>query len=328
MNPNRRQLIAGAAMATLGIHIPKAFAQADGYPDRAIKMVVPYGPAGSPDVLARLLGQKLSVAMGQPFVIDNKPGANGQIGVQVAVKSPADGYTLLVADTGHLAINPALYPKIQYDVLTAFAPISMVTKTPLFLVANAAVPANNVTELLALAKKSPGKLTCGSSGNGSPHHLALALFNSMAGVEITHVPYKGVAESVPAIVGGQIDLMFVALPSVAALIQSGKLKILAVGALERSSFMPSVPTVAESGVPGYEMSSRIGLLAPAGTPKARVERLHAEVLKVLADPDTVQRMPALGMEIIGNSPQEYSDAIRTDKEKFQKIVSTVGIRID
>ncbi len=299
------------------------------FPDKPIRLVVPYGPGGSPDVLARLLGQNLAIALKQPVVIDNKPGANGIIAAQLVAKAPNDGYTLLVADTGHLAVNPALYANLPYDPERDFTPVSLATWTPFFLVVNTSkISATTLQQLLALAKAEPGKLTYGSSGNGSPHHVTTEVFKSEAGVNIQHIPFKGVAESVPALLGGQIDMMFVALPSVAANIQSGKLRALAVSSEQRSSLMPSVPTVAESGLPGFALVSNIGVLAPAGTSRERIALLNAAIVQSLKSPELAQKFPSLGMELVGSTPADYAAMIKADKPRFQRIVQKIGMKID
>ncbi len=324
----RRMLMIAAASVAALMSLQSHAQTASTYPDKPIRLIVPYGAGGSPDVLARVIGQQIALGLNQAIVVENKPGANGSIALQYVAKAANDGYTITVADTGHLAINPALYPKLAYDPIADFVPITMATWTPLFLVVSANLPVRTLPQLLDYAKKNPGKLSYGSSGNGSPHHLATELFKSMAQIDIAHIPYKGVAESVPAILGGQIDVMFVALSSVASSIQAGKLRVIAVSSAQRSALMPDVPTVAEAGVPGYEMISRIGFLAPAGTPKDRIDRLHDEITKALANPDIVRKLPSMGMEAIASTPQAYADAIRSDKAKFQKIVSSVGIKVD
>ncbi|MES2360790.1 MAG: tripartite tricarboxylate transporter substrate binding protein [Pseudomonadota bacterium] len=317
-------LLASACGLVSGSHAQTAAP----YPDKPIHIVVPYGAGGGPDVLARVVGQQIAASLKQAVVIDNKPGANGIIAAQMVAKAANDGYTLFVADTGHLAINPALYSKLPYDPVSDFATISLATLTPLFLLVNSKLPVTNFAQFLEYARKNSGKMSYGSSGNGSPHHLAMELFKSMARLDIAHIPYKGVAESVPALLGGQIDVMFAALPSVASSIQAGRLRVLAVSTSQRSSLMPEVPTVAEAGLAGYEMVSRIGFLAPAGTPKDRLDRLNADINQALINPEIARKLPSLGMELIGSSPQAYAEVIRSDKAKFQKIVSTIGIKID
>lgn len=318
-----------AATGWLGSSHLFAQSSTDVFPSRPIHLVVPYGPGGSPDVLARLLGKSLSSLLQQPVVIENKPGGNGIIAAQSVAKASNDGYTLFIADTGHLAINPALYPKLPYDPKRDFAPIALTTWTPFFLVVNKEkLAVSSVQELLVIARKRPGELSYGSSGNGSPHHLSMEALKVAAGIDIQHVPFKGVAESVPALLGGQIDMMFVALPSVAAAIQAGKLKVLAVSSAQRSALMPEIPTLSESGVTGFDMGSKIGILAPAGTPANRVMRLNEAILQALKSPDLAQRFPSLGMEVIGSSPAEYATLIEAERQRLQQVVQHTGMKID
>ena len=327
---HRRHCLHLAAAACLAVAAPGLRAQAHApYPDRPIKLVVPYGPGGSPDVLARLLGQQLSTTLRQPVVVENRPGANGAVAAQAVARAPVDGYTLLVADTGHLAINPALYPKLPYDPERDFVPIGLATWTPFFLVVNSAkVPATHWRELVALAQAQPGRLSYGSSGNGSPHHLATEVLKADARIDLLHVPFKGVAESVPALLGGQIDLMLVALPSVASAIESGKLRVIAVSSAQRSSLMPQVPTLSELGVAGYDMVSRIGLLAPAGTPPERVATVQAAMVQSLRAPELFNRFSGLGMEVIGGTSAEYAQQIHSDLPRFQQLVKKASLKVD
>lgn len=321
-----------ALLATMAfISTPLLFAQTavSAFPNRPIHLVVPYGPGGSPDVLARLLGKSLSSLLQQPVIIDNKPGGNGIIAAQAVAKASNDGYTLFIADTGHLAINPALHPKLPYDPKRDFTPISLTTWTPFFLVINKdKISANSVQELLVIARRHPGELSYGSSGNGSPHHLSMEALKVATGIDIQHVPFKGVAESVPALLSGQIDMMFVALPSVAGAIQAGKLKVLAVSSAQRSALMPEIPTLSESGLTGFDMGSKIGILAPAGTPGNVINRLNESILQALRSPDLAQRFPSLGMEVIGSSPAEYASVIEVERQQLQQVVQRTGMKID
>jgi tripartite-type tricarboxylate transporter receptor subunit TctC len=320
-----RLCAAGAVSSAVGLHAQPAA----GFPERAIKLVVPYGPAGGPDVLARLLGQQLTTALGQPVVVENRPGGNGVVAAQQVARSANDGYTLLVADTGHMAINPALYPNLPYDPERDFVPISLAAQTPFFLVANSAkVSATNLRELVALAQAKPGTLNYGSSGNGSPHHLATEIMKAELRIDMVHVPFKGVAASVPALLGGEIDLMFVALPSVAAAVESGKLRVLGVSTPQRTPFMPAVPTIAEQGVPGFDMGSRMGLLAPAGTPADRVARLEKAVVQLLRAPELSSRFAGIGMEAVASSGAAYAQQLRSDRVRYQQLVQRVGLKVD
>jgi len=300
---------------------------AQGFPSRPIRFVVPYGAGGSPDVIARVLGQRLGEHLGQQVVVDNRPGAGGIIAAEIVAKSPADGYTLFIADTGHVAINPSLYPKLPYDPLRDFAPVTLAVSTPLFMAANAALQIESVKQFIDYAKAKPGVLY-GSSGNGSSHHLGMELFRLLTGVNIAHVPYKGVAQSVPAVITGDVAVIFAALPSLAPHVKTGKIRLIAVGTAKRTPIMPDVPTVAESGAPGFEIDADIGFLAPAGTPREVITKLNAEIVRVLGSPDITQRLAGLGIETVGTSPEQYTDAIRAKIIKYGKLVKDSGARVD
>jgi len=300
---------------------------AQGFPSRSIRFVVPYGAGGSPDVIARVIGQKLGENIGQQVVVDNRPGAGGIIAAEIAAKAPADGYTLLIADTGHVAINPSLYPKLPYNPLRDFAPVTLAVSTPLFMAANAGLPIESVRQLIDYAKAHPG-LPYGSSGNGSSHHLGMALFTSLTGVSMTHIPYKGVAQSVPALIAGDVAVVIAALPSLGPHVKTGKVRLIAVGTAKRTPIMQEVPTVAESGVPGFEIDADIGFLAPAGTPREIVEKLSVEISRVLGIPEITQRFAALGIEAMGTTPEQYTEAIRAKIQKYSKLVKDTGARVD
>lgn len=300
---------------------------AQGYPARAIRLVVPYGAGGGPDVMARVIAQKLSENVGQPVVVDNRPGAGGAIAAQIVATSPADGYTVFVVDTSHVAINPSLYPKLPYDPTRDFAAVARAATTPLYLAVNAGLPVHSVKELIDHAKANPG-LLYGSSGNGSVHHLGMELFKSLAGVNMTHVPYRGVSQSVPALISGEISLLLGALPSLAPHVKTGKLRLLAVGTAKRSLSLPDVPTVAESGVPGFEVEPDMGFLVPAGTSGDVVAKLNAELIKALNAPEVVARFLGVGIEVIGSSPEHFAEWIRVKRPKYSKLVKDSGARVD
>lgn len=297
------------------------------FPSRPIRFVVPFGTGGSPDVIARVIGKKLGENLGQQVLVDNRPGASGIIAAELVAKAAADGHTLFVCSIHHLAINPALFPKLPYDPIRDFAPVTLAVTTPLFLTAGAALPVASVMELVGYAKSNPG-LPFGSSGNGSQHHLGMELFKLLTGVDLTHIPYKGVAQSVPAILSGDIALMLVALPSVLPHVRTGKVRLLAVAEAKRSLLMPDVPTIAESGVPGYEISPEIGFVAPAGTPKDVIAKLNREIVRVLKTPEIVQQLVPLGIDPVGSTPEHYADAIRRNMEKYAKLVKISGARVD
>ena len=301
---------------------------AQGFPNRPVKLVVPYAPGGLPDTMARLIGAKMGDALGQQVVIENKGGAGGISGVTDVVKAPADGYTLLIADVGQIAINPHLFSKLPYDPMKDLAPVSLVGTSALYLVAHPSVGVNSMSDLVVLAKAQPGKLNYGSSGIGSIHHLATEALKSGLGINMVHVPYKGTGQSVPALLGGQVALLYAALPSILGHVKDGKVKILAVSTSQRSAQTPDVPTVAESGVPGYEFVAEIGLLAPAGTPRDVIGRLAAEVGKAVRQPDVAQRFTQLGIDAVGSSPEAYDAKNRVAYAKFAQIVKATGAKID
>ncbi len=323
--PSRRRLLA-AAGAALCLAAP-AFAQTQAYPTKPVKLVVPYPPGGPTDIVARLVAQKLSDAMGQQFIVDNRPGAGGNPGAELVARSPADGYTLVVATTAH-AINPSLFKNLGYSLSKDFAPVSQLTSGPLVIVANPSLPANNVAELIALAKSKPGELNFASSGNGQSTHLSAELFAAMAGVKMNHIPYKGSAPALTDTMGGQTQLMFDTMLSAMPHVKAGKLKALAVTSAARSPVAPDVPTVAESGLPGYEAIAWNGLLAPAGTPPEVLARLSAELKKVLAAPDVKDRFEAQGFAASWNSPEDFGRFMTAEVDKWAKVVKVSGAKVD
>ena len=303
-------------------------AHAQNYPSRPIRIIVPYAPGGLPDTMTRLVGGKLADPLGQPIVVENMGGAGGINGVAEVVKSAPDGYTLLVADVGQVAINPHLFSKLPYQPLKDLAPVSLIGTSPLYLVAHPSVPANTLKELVALAKKEPGKLNYGSSGIGSIHHLATEALKAGFGIDIVHVPYKGTGQSVPALLGGQVALLYSALPSIAGHLKDGKVKMLAISSAKRSPHTPDVPTVAENGIAGYDFVAEIGLLAPAATPREVIQRLAGEMAKVAKQPDVVKRFTELGIDAVGSSPADYSALNKTEFEKYGRLVKETGAKVD
>ena len=303
-------------------------AAAQSYPTKSIRVVVPFPAGGTTDVLARAVAQKLTESLGQPAVVDNRPGAGGNIGAELVAKAPPDGYTLLMGTVGTHAINPSLYPKMPYDHVKDFVPVILVAGVPNVLVVNPSLPVNSVQELIAYAKANPGKLNFASSGNGTSIHLSGEMFKTMAGVQMTHVPYKGSAPALQDLVGGQVQLMFDNLPSSLALIKAGKLKALAVTSLTRAAALPEVPTVAESGLPGFEASSWFGLLAPAGTPQPIVVTLNGDVAKWLATADAKEKLLAQGAIAAGGPPADFTRHIAAETAKWQKVVKDSGAKID
>ena len=300
---------------------------AETYPVRPVRMIVPYGPGGNADIQARYMAERLTEVLGKQVVADNRAGANGMIGIELAARSPADGYTLLlVANT--FTVNPALYTKVPYDTVKDFQPISLVGDTPLLFIGNPAVAASNVKEVIALARSRPGQLNYGTSGGGSPSHLAAALFEVMTGVKLVHVPYKGMAPSNVAVMSGEIQLGFPSMTSALPHVKAGKLKAFAITVKSRSALAPDIPTMAEAGVPGYEASIWNGLLAPAGTPRPIVNRLNAAVAQILKSPEAKERYANVGAEILYNSPEEFHALIKSDTAKWAKVIRARGIRVD
>lgn len=321
-SPHRRQWI---ALACLAPWVQAARSQS--WPQRPVKLVVPYPPGGSTDIVARLVGQKLQEQTGQPFVVDNRPGAGGNLGAEAVARSPADGYTLLVATTAH-AINPALYPQLGYRLMGDLAPVSQLTSGPLLLVAHPRLPAGNVHELMALARETRRELSFASSGNGQSTHLAAELFNSMAGLRMVHVPYKGSAPALSDVMAGQVDLMFDTMLSALPHVRAGKLKALAVTSAHRTEAAADIPTVAEGGLPGYEAIAWNGLLAPAGTPPDTLQRLSQALRTALDRADVRERLRAQGFAPAWSPPQDYGRFLQAEITKWAAVVQRSGARLD
>jgi tripartite-type tricarboxylate transporter receptor subunit TctC len=303
-------------------------ASAQGYPNKPIRIVVPFPAGGATDLLARAAAQKLTEAWGQPVVVDNRPGAGGNIGSELVAKAAPDGYTLEMGTVGTHAINASLYAKMPYDHVKDFAPVILVASVPNVLVVNPALPVNSVAELIAYGKANPGKLNFASSGNGTSIHLSGELFKVMAGVQMTHVPYKGSAPALQDLIAGQVQLMFDNLPPSLPQIKGGKLRALAVTSAVRAPALPDVPTVAEAGLPGFEASSWFGILAPAGTPPEVIARLNAEIAKWLASPEAKEKMLALGANAIGGTPEDFAKHIAAETAKWQRVVKASGAKVD
>ena len=278
--------------------------------------------------MTRIIGIRLGEALGQQIVVENRGGAGGIAGTELVAKSPPDGYTVLVADVGQLAINPHIYAKLPYDSLKDFAPVSLIGSTSLFLVAHPGVPANTFAELVALVKARPGQLNYGSSGIGSIHHLATEALKAALGLDIVHVPYKGMGQAVPALLGGQVSFLYSALPAIEPHVKAGKVKLLAISTPKRSAQAPEVPTVAELGLPGYDFAPQIGALAPAGTPASIVARLSNEIAKAVRSPEVAQRFQQLGIDPVGSTPESYAELIRAAYERFGLVVKATGTRAE
>ncbi|MCW5575413.1 MAG: tripartite tricarboxylate transporter substrate binding protein [Burkholderiales bacterium] len=299
-----------------------AIAQTQNYPNKPIRIIVPNTPGGQTDLLGRMIGQKLSEKWGQSVIVDNRGGANTIIGMTLAAKAAPDGYTLAVTSTS-LAINPGLVRDLPYDGIKDLAPITNLANIPFLLVAHPSVPAKSIKELIALAKARPAQLTFGSGGNGSPSHLSGELLNSMAGIKIVHVPYKGLGQSLVGLLSGQVDMVFAGPLIVLPHVNAGKLRAIAVGSPARFPAMPAVPTVAESGLPGYESGIWFGMVAPAGTPIPIITLLNKEIVSILAQADVKQRMEAINATIIGDTPEQFSNFIKSETAKWSKIAKNI-----
>jgi tripartite-type tricarboxylate transporter receptor subunit TctC len=305
-----------------------ALAQAQSYPAKPIHLIVPFPPGGGNDTVARAIAQQIGPDLGQPVVVDNRPGAGGSVGAELAAKSPPDGYTLFLAGVGSHAVNPNLHSRLPYDPVRDFAPITLVASAPSVLVVNPAVPARSVAELTAYARANPGKLNYASNGQGSAAQLAAAMYESMAGVKMVHVPYKGIAPALTDLLSGEVQLMFGTVVALVPHIQAGKLRALAVTSRSRSALLPEVPTLAESGLPDYEAGSWYGIMAPAGTPRDVVERLHAAIVKALAQPEVAKRLAAEGAIVIGSTPAAFGAHIKAELARVAAVVRAAGIRIE
>jgi len=317
-----RRVVLGAMLAC---GLGSALAQGV-YPSKPMRMVVPFPPGGPSDVLARAIGKELSDALGQPVVIENRAGAGGNIGSDVVAKAAPDGYTLLLGNVGTHSINASLYRQMPYDTVGDFAPIALTASSTLIMVAHPSLQVNSVRELVAKAKRE--KLIYGSAGVGTPQHLASELFNTMAGVTMTHVPYKGAAPLLADQLGGHIVLAIVGLPVALPHLKSGKLVALGVTSSQRSPVAPEVPTIAESGVPGYEVGTWYGVLAPAGTPKDIVARLNGEIMKFLRRPEARAQLEKQGFEVLGSTPEAFAAYIRSEMGKWAKVVKDSGAKAD
>ena len=299
-----------------------------GYPSKPIRMIVPSAPGSGPDIMARAIGQKLTEALGQAIVIDDKPGAGGIIGSEAAAKAPPDGYTLIMSNAGAHTVNPSLYAKLPYDPIKDFAPVTLVALAPNILIVHPTLPVRNVKELIALAKAKPGELTFGSGGNGSTAHLSGEMFKTMAGINIVHIPFKGSPAAVIGVIAGQIALAIPNIPPALPHVRSGKLKALAVTTAKRAAGVPELPTVAESGLPGYEATAWFGVLAPAATPPQIIARLNAAIVKIAHAREMQDRLMAEGADAVGNTPEQFAQIIRNDIAKWAKVVKASGARAD
>ncbi|MDW3685530.1 tripartite tricarboxylate transporter substrate binding protein [Cupriavidus sp. CV2] len=321
-----KRWLAAAVAATAALTLP-ALTLAQAFPAKPVKIVVPYPPGGTNDIVVRLLAQKLGDSMGQPFVVENKPGASGNLGAEQVARAAPDGYTLLLVTTGH-SIHPSLYKNLRYNIKNDLTPVSELTRGPMLVMVTPSLPYKTVQDVIVAAKAKPGSINFGSAGNGSSTHLATELLSSMAGVKMTHIPYSGSAPAMADVMAGNaqlvMDLMFSALPQV----NGGKLRAIAITGAKRSSLLPNVPTVAESGVPGFETLAWNGLMAPANTPKPIIDKLNAEIHKALDAPDMKERLRAQGFEPSPGTPEQFGALIRSEIDRWAKVVKTSGAKVE
>jgi len=307
---------------------PAAEAQTRGYPDKSVRVVVPAPPGSAPDFLVRLVGQKLGEAWGQPVVIDNVVGASGNIGTERVAKAAPDGYTLLFNTIGPIAVNVSLFDKLPYDPVKDLAPISLVAKMPNILTVNPAVPVRSLAELIALAKKEPGRLRYGTAGPGTTQHLSGELLNTLAGIQLVGVPYKSSAQMTTDALGGQIEVLFHNAPVLLPHLKSGGLRGIAITSAKRSPSVPELPTMAEAGVPGFEITAWFGLMAPRGTPQAIIAKIHADVARIVASAEVHERILAQASEPVGNSPEEYAAFINAEITKWRAVIKQANVKAE
>jgi tripartite-type tricarboxylate transporter receptor subunit TctC len=303
-------------------------APAQTWPNKPVHLIVQFSAGSAVDTLARIPGQKLAELWGQPVVVDNRVGANTIIGTEAAAKAPPDGYTLVLTNDGALATNPALYPKLPYNPVRDFAPIALAASIPIVLVVNSSFPASSVQELVKEAKANPGKINYASGGNGSAQHLPMEMFKLAAGIDLVHVPYKGLGPAFNDLVAGQIPVMFAGMSNVFPHVKSGRIRVLAIGGAKRSAAMPDVPTMQEAGVAGFDYAAWAGFLAPAGTAPAIVEKVNTDLKKVLGMPEVLDKLSTLGFEVSPGTPQELGAKIEREMAKVAKVVKDAGIRAD
>lgn len=320
------KLLLHAAACALLAFAGTALAQP--YPSRTVTVIVPYSPGGLPDTVARVLGQKLSDKWGQAVVVENRPGGNGVVAFQALAAKPADGYTLMVTDNTMFTVNPHVYSKLPYDSERDIAPISHVARAPLFLAVHPSMPVSSYEDFVKLVKSQPGKFSYGSSGIGSIHHLTFESLKAGLGLDILHVPFKGTGQSIPALVSGQVNAVWSAMPSIAGFAKEGKIKLLAVNSEKRSQLAPNLPTIAEASIPGFDFAPSIGVFGMAGTPQAVIAKVSADVAEVLKDPSMAERLTVLGIDPVGNGPREYSALLASERARFKDAVRVAGAKAD
>jgi tripartite-type tricarboxylate transporter receptor subunit TctC len=316
-----------AAVAVLTVSgLGAAFAQ--GYPSKSIKFIVPYPPGGASDVTARILGAKLSESYGQPVIIENRPGANGNIALAEVAKAAPDGYTIVMGNVGPNAINAGLYKTLPFDPVNSFVPITLTSTVPIVLLVNPSLPVRDAKELIAHIKANPGKTNFASGGNGSATHLTAEMFKNMAGLDIQHIPYKGDAAAMTALMSGDVTMTFATIVAATPQIKGGRVKLIGIAATKRSAAFPETPTVSESGLAGFESTSWGGVLAPAGTPQPVVASLQSEITKILRMPDVREKIAGLGADIVGSSSAEFNDYLKAEIAKWSAVIKTSGASID
>jgi tripartite-type tricarboxylate transporter receptor subunit TctC len=328
------KMVKGAAAATAFSCALTAFAAtspdpgeaARSYPNRPVRLIAPFVPGGPTDIVARLVAQKMGENLKQTFVVDNRGGAGGSVGMEIAAGSAPDGYTLVLGSSGNLAVNPALNPKLPYHPLKDFQPLTQTTSGPQVLVVNSGVAAKSVPELIALARAKPGQLNYGSGGTGTTTHLGVELFKLAAGVNIVHVPYKGTGQSLTDVIGGQVQMMMSSMLPAVPHVKAGRLRALGVTSARRSAIYPELPTLAESGLPGFETTSWHGMLAPARTPKAVASRIHAELVKMLNQPDVKAIFANQGMDVVAGTQEDFAAYIRSETAKWTRVIKAIGIK--
>lgn len=322
---HRRHLLLTALLAAAAWAAPMVASAQGAYPNKSIRFIVPYSPGGFPDTVARVYAQRLGDRVGQSVVVDNRPGANGVVAAQALASAPKDGYTFLVTDGSMFSINPAIYKSLGYDYKRDFMPVSLAARAPLYLAVNPKVPVNNFQELVALARAKPGTLNYGSSGIGSTHHLTMEALKVALGLQITHVPFKGTGQSVPALIGGQVEILWSALPSLAGFVKTGQVKLVANNASQRSQQEPNVPTIAEV-LPGFDFAPIVGVLAASGTPASVIERISTEMALIAKMPEVIQTFNNAGVDPIGSGPAEYNKAILGENERLAKAIAAANIK--
>jgi tripartite-type tricarboxylate transporter receptor subunit TctC len=326
MDKTLKGIAIGACAASMVVMSGGVLAQAR-YPDKPVKVIVGYAPGGLPDTVARLTAQRLSERWGQQVLVENRASANGILAAELIAKSPADGYSLLVTDSSTTAVNPFIYQKLPYSP-NDLMPVSLLAKAPLFLAVHNSVPVNTFGELVAMARAQPGKMTYGSSGIGSTHHLSMEFIKSVLSLDIVHVPFKGTGQSVPALISGQVPMVFSAYPSLASHAKAGTVKLIAANSARRSALAPTVPTVAESGVAGFDFAPPIGILAPAAMAKDLAARISADAAAAVRVPEVTEKMAGVGIEAVGGTPEEYAAQLKADAERYARAIKAAGMKAE